>query len=540
MPSSKPGPAAMRSQALVTALIIVLPACQSSQVNQASQLPAVPIAPAGFGAPFKPRPPGTGGIKVGPPRGTLIVVGGGGQIPEVYKAFIDAAGGPDALILIVPNASGAETVSANAGQGWRNNGAKNVAVLFTQDRRIADSDSFTALIGKAGGVWFDGGRHWRIVQDYGGTKTERAFNDVLDRGGVIGGSSAGASIQGDYFVRGAPSNNNVIMGYPGWETGFGYLKNVGIDQHVVARSRLPDLADSIIPRYPTLLGISEDEGTAWVIRGDTGRIIGRSKGFVYNGRENDADSPFLTLRPGDTYDLNARRVISRAYDRSPVKLDLINDIFAKYNDPAAGGATVLVAQDGDVFINHAYGIAAQTRYLPRTTLPLFQLGEIAKVFTELCASAPLPPPPAPQSCVARVARDVGAVKTAAAGADPQHMQSSVDELYRVARGLDFPTTWPNADYTRGWTTDSYRGVTRMAAYGAIDGKRAAFVRIPERRATIIILTNDPSADARGMAERILDQLIREFVRIGAPRRYAILTGCRTNADRRLCSAHQSH
>src|SRR5437773_4367914 len=163
---------------------------------------------------------------------------------------------------------------------------------------------------------------------------------LVDRGGVVGGSSAGASILGDFMVRGAPSNDNFIMDYPGYEKAFGYLRNVGIDQHVVARSRLPDLADSVITRYPNLLGISEDEGTSWVIHGDTARIIGRNKAFVYNGKDaTDPGNPFLTLHPGDRYDLNARRVISRAIDRTPVKLDLINSMLAKYNDPAAGGAT---------------------------------------------------------------------------------------------------------------------------------------------------------------------------------------------------------
>jgi cyanophycinase len=243
--------------------------------------------------------------------------------PEIYKAFIDAAGGPDATILVVPNAGGADSVSPNTGQAWRNNGAKNVVALFTKDRKIADSDSFVAIIRKAGGVWFEGGRQFRLVQDYGGTKTEREFMALLERGGVVGGSSAGATILGDFMVRGAPSNNNTIMDYPGYQRAFGYLRGVGIDQHVVARSRLPDLADSIITRYPDLLGISEDEGTAWVIRGDTGRIIGKSKAFVYNGRDpNDSGSPFLTLFPGDRYDLNARRVISRASGRSPVSLEL--------------------------------------------------------------------------------------------------------------------------------------------------------------------------------------------------------------------------
>jgi cyanophycinase len=511
---------------------LALPAVLAAQVTPQSAAPP---------APFKARPLADGPVKVGPARGTIVVVGGGSMGPEIYKAFIDAAGGPDALILDVPNAGG-NPPGPNTGQAWRNAGAKNVVVLYTTDRKVADTDSFTAIIKKAGGVWFEGGRQFHLVEDYGGTKTERAFMEVLERGGVVGGSSAGASILGDFMVRGHNSGNNMIMAAPGWETGFGYLRNVGVDQHVVARSRLPDLADSIIPKYPTLLGISEDEGTAWVIRGDTGRIIGRSKGFVYNGKDpNDPDASYLSLRPGDSYNLNTRRVISRALDRSPVKLDLINSLFAKYNDPAAGGATVLVARNGEVFIDNSFGIAPQARQTPRTTLPLFPLGDIATAFTELCAQLPVQTgrgnAPAPdsaaaaaaaggaaraggaggrggrggtpqtplQSCVSRVASPVGAGRTSAT-ADGV-VQSSVDELYRVALGLQVPTTWRNADYAKGWSSDTYKGVARLAAYGTADGKRAAFVRIPDRQATIIILTNDAGADARGMSEKILDQLI---------------------------------
>jgi hypothetical protein len=47
----------------------------------------------------------------------------------------------------------------------------------------------------------------------------------------------------------------------------------------------------------------------------------------------------------------------------------------------------------------------------------------------------------------------------------------------------------------------------VALYGTRDGKRAAFVRIPSRHATVIILASDPNADARGMSERILSKLL---------------------------------
>ena len=244
----------------------------------AALLAAVPLA----AQPAAPR--------VGPPTGSVVVVGGGAQGPEIYARFIELAGGPDALIIDVPTAGG-DSVYPPTWRGKRGleaAGARNVVVLHTIDRAVADADSFVAPIRRAGGVWFEGGRQWHLVDSYAGTRTERAFHDVLARGGVVGGTSAGASILASYLLRGARSGNGIIMA-PGYEQGFGFLRGVAIDQHVVARERLRDLADSLLPRRPELLGLSEDEGTAWVVRGDTAEIIGRNKAFVYGGADpNDA------------------------------------------------------------------------------------------------------------------------------------------------------------------------------------------------------------------------------------------------------------
>ena len=496
------------------------------------------------------------GPRVGPAHGTVIVVGGGSMGPELYSRFIAAAGGPDALIVDVPNAGGGDSYPQDGPgtRGWKAAGAKNVYVLFTKDRKLADTDSFVAVLKKASGVWFDGGRQFHLVDDYGGTKTEAAFNEVLARGGVVGGSSAGASILGDFLVRGAPSNNNFIMDDPSHEKGFAYLRGVGIDQHVVARERLPDLADSIMTKYPTMLAISEDEGTAWVVQGDTATIIGRNKAFVYGGKDpTDTGKPFLTLRPGDKYDLGARHVMHRAVDDSPVTPKFIASLFEKYTNPSAGGATVLVARNGAVFIDASFGVPAQAKYMPTTTVPQFPLGGITGVFESICAQVPEPPagrgrgnaapdttagaPPAAaagggrgrgginappmtsfQRCVAqRVSTPVGMHKTTVN--ETGVVMSNVDELYRLALGLENPRSYtrgapadPNAerepiDYARGWDWDTYRGTARYSSFGAVGGKRDAFVRFPDKHATIIILTNDESADARGMAEKIAERLL---------------------------------
>lgn len=208
------------------------------------------------------------GPAVGPARGTVIVRGGGQIGPDVYSRFIAAAGGPDALIIDVPTAGGDSVYPANwrGANALKRAGARNVVLLHTKDRRVADSDSFTAILKQAGGVWFEGGRQWHLVDSYSGTKTEAEFHQVLARGGVVGGSSAGASILSSYMLRGACSGNAIIMA-PGYEKGFGFLRGVAIDQHLVARERLRDLADSLLPAHPELLGISEDEGMARVIWG---------------------------------------------------------------------------------------------------------------------------------------------------------------------------------------------------------------------------------------------------------------------------------
>ena len=480
--------------------------------------------------------------KVGPAHGTVIVVGGGAMGPEVYNTFIKAAGGPDALIIDVPTAGGAAeyTQDAPGTRGWKNAGAKNVYVLHTTDRKLADSDSFVAILKKAGGVWFEGGRQFHLVDSYAGTKTEKAFNDVLARGGVIAGSSAGASILGDFLVRGAPSNDNFIMDYPGYEKGFSYLRGVGIDQHVVARERLADLADSIVPKFPKLLFISEDEGTAWVVRGDTATIIGRNKAFAYNAKVKDPGKPFVTLYPGDRFNLATRTVMHRAASDAPFKIAFIDSLFKKYSDPSAGGATVLVAQNGEVYVTKSYGIADQPKFMPTTTVPQFQLGSIAEVLPALCNQLPPPPargggnapdsaapaagragrggrgrsgpPPTPlQSCVARISTVVGWHKTNATSEGA--VSSSVDELYRYSLGLQNArsftrdSTIVTFDPDRGWTKDESHGMTRYAAYGTADGKRDAFVRIPDAQATIIVLTNDDSADAKAIADRISDRLL---------------------------------
>lgn len=254
---------------------------------------------------FPPAKPAEPEVK----KGALVIVGGGGAGPEIWKRFIELAGGPDAPIVVVTTAMedplAPESVEEKILKKF---GAKNVTALHTRDRKEADTPKFSESLLKAKGVWFSGGRQWRFVDSYEGTLTAKRFHEVLARGGVIGGSSAGASIQSEYMPRGHPLGNTV-MAAEGYERGFGYLPGCAVDQHFFARKRTADMT-GLMKEYPQYLGIGLDEGTAIVVTGNVAEVIGRSKVAFYDTKKKpDGDKDYEEVFPNGKYDLKARRKV---------------------------------------------------------------------------------------------------------------------------------------------------------------------------------------------------------------------------------------
>jgi cyanophycinase len=246
--------------------------------------------------------------KVGPASGALVV-DGGGQTAEMIKRFVALAGGVESPVVLIPTASESEQIDLKQAQQAfvRRFGFKHVTVLHTRDRALADKEEFAAPLKTARAVWFAGGRQWRLVDSYMGTRTQREVEAVLSRGGVIGGSSAGATIQGSYLLRGAREGNHIMMA-KGYEEGFGYLKGVTVDQHLIARGRQNDLV-GVIDKKPELLGLGLDEPAAIVVQGDRMEVIGRSVVGIYDGKEHDGKRYYF-LAPGEVFDLAARKRVA--------------------------------------------------------------------------------------------------------------------------------------------------------------------------------------------------------------------------------------
>lgn len=225
----------------------------------------------------------------------------------IVDRFLDLAGGADAPIVVIPTAGGGDDYDQywSGLRQFKERGATDLTVLHTYDRNEADTDAFVVPLERARGVWFSGGRQWRLADAYLNTKVHEELRALLSRGGVIGGSSAGATIQGSYLARGDTRTNTIMMG--DHEVGMAFLENVAIDQHLLMRNRHFDLIE-IIEAHPGVLGIGLDENTAIVVQGDEFEVIGQSYVVIYDHeRQLDTGGRFYFLAPGDRYDLRTRQ-----------------------------------------------------------------------------------------------------------------------------------------------------------------------------------------------------------------------------------------
>ncbi|GGF42691.1 hypothetical protein GCM10011611_56400 [Aliidongia dinghuensis] len=236
--------------------------------------------------------------------GTLLLVGGGDLPASIAARFVRLAGGRDRRFVYIPTAAPDKEIDPAALEhAFRTTfGVDRVTILHTRDRRIADSADFARTIDQADAVWFGGGRQWRIADAYLGTRTEAALRGLLERGGVVGGTSAGASILASFLVRGAPEGNWIIDA-PGHEQGFALLPKAAVDQHVDRYHRENDIAP-IIRAHPGILGIGLDEATGLFVAHGVASVVGAGRVILHDGTMT-CGTPYVVLRAGARFRIGA-------------------------------------------------------------------------------------------------------------------------------------------------------------------------------------------------------------------------------------------
>ena len=238
----------------------------------------------------------------GPANGAVILASA--PTPLILDRFIQLAGGPGASFVFIPTATlpkpGGTTAYVPPGPelgGLKGRGATNVVVLHTFERTAADTDSFVEPLKRASGVWLGGGLPESLLDSYAGTKVETELRNVLARGGVVGGVSAGAMVLGSEAVNsGLSADRQWVV-----RKAFGLLSAVAFQPH----AQNPKL-DTWLLKRSDLARLASDNAAAWVIQKGMGEIVGDGKAYVFTDTVGPDGMPFITLRGGDRYDL-ARR-----------------------------------------------------------------------------------------------------------------------------------------------------------------------------------------------------------------------------------------
>lgn len=242
-------------------------------------------------------------VGIVPNGGSLLICGGGHLPDEVRLRFLELAGGSTARIVVIPTALARvepEKAESSYLKPWRDRGARSVTLLHTRDRARADDPRFVSPLRNATGVWIMGGHQARLAATYGGTEVERQLKALVARGGVVGGTSAGAAIMTRVML--VDEGRDVPLG-----RGFDLLEGAIIDQHFLRRRHLRRLLDAV-EAHPGLLGLGVDEGTALLVRGNRLSVLGDSYVVAcLPARAAGAPPRVEILRSGDEADLASLR-----------------------------------------------------------------------------------------------------------------------------------------------------------------------------------------------------------------------------------------
>jgi cyanophycinase len=256
-------------------------------------------------------------------RGHLLLNGGGGEATGYWPKFFELAGGKDQPIVILPTAS----ERAEAGQEYVDEllplGATNVRWLPLRAREDASKPEIVEAIGAAKAIFFTGGDQSRITAAILGTPAEAAVRKVYERGGVLGGSSAGLACMSEKMITGNGDFTLLTAGNVEIVRGLGYVTEAIVDQHFVARQRQNRLISGVLEN-PTLLGVGVDERTTiWIKPDRTFEVLGDGWVMIFDARRSairtlppvaaDAKQPRLAADPivtrilvaGDRFDLES-------------------------------------------------------------------------------------------------------------------------------------------------------------------------------------------------------------------------------------------
>lgn len=237
--------------------------------------------------------------------GMLVPIGGseakGKDEPIVLGRFVYVAGGLAAEIAVIPTASRVADTGSRYRDLFLRLGARSVHVVRPSTRRAADSAEGVALIERASAVFFTGGDQFRLSQRLIGTALAAAVQSRFAHGGVVGGTSAGASFLSERMIAFGKSGTAPRMDMVTLAPGLGLTSRFIIDQHFGHRNRMGRLLTALAIA-PDAIGLGLDEDTAAFIGPDSLEVAGSGTLVVVHADPGEAQTPPPAARASDRHD----------------------------------------------------------------------------------------------------------------------------------------------------------------------------------------------------------------------------------------------
>ena len=263
-------------------------------------------------------------VAEGATRGWIVPIDGAENKENdrrILRRFVEASGGEDADIVVIPTASKMHETGPRYEALFRELGAASVSVMDFDTRRDCQEANRLERLDRATGIFFTGGNQLRLTALLGGTPVAQLIRKRNAAGVTVGGTSAGSSILSEHMIAFGDEGSSVIAGSVRLAPGLGLTNRFVIDQHFRERDRLGRLITALAYN-PFAIGIGLDEDTAVFIGPDeTLEVEGSGGVTVVDASEvsfSSADSvsegqpvavlglKVHVLTPGTTFNLSTR------------------------------------------------------------------------------------------------------------------------------------------------------------------------------------------------------------------------------------------
>ncbi|WP_411169022.1 cyanophycinase [Clostridium sp. MB05] len=216
-------------------------------------------------------------------KGDLIIIGGAEDKEgdkEILKKVCSSINKEKDVILIATIATEYPNEALDKYTKVFNGlGVINIKGLNIKERSDSLNKENIKIIEQASLIFFTGGDQLRITSLVGGTPIYDALKEASERGCIIVGTSAGASVMSDTMIVKGDDEESPRKCTLKMAPGLGFVKGIMIDQHFAQRGRIGRLLTGIA-QNPEVLGIGIDEDTAIVVK-DTGETQVIGTGAVY-------------------------------------------------------------------------------------------------------------------------------------------------------------------------------------------------------------------------------------------------------------------